>query len=240
MGVGAADPETGLTDDERYAQWWEEYQHLYGFVKLLHTRNQMWKAIDAELVRTQQPGSGLVQQIFTGMFGEAQGVLVRRLLDDDAQTRSIRRLAGQMAAHHKVLTRDRYVAEWQSARQDEAHASFDAVAGEGGEYVPRGCVLQLCERIVASGADLTESINQIVAHDQRDKTAQQFTYGLLEKASTELSKEFIEVGKLLRGGSWFDPVPMLPPEWQQPFKHGLFGPGAPNYDTVHFIQRYEA
>jgi hypothetical protein len=233
----AADPDAGPTHDERYAQWWEEYQYLYGFVILLHTRNQMWAAIDAELVRTQQPGSGFVQKIFNGMYGEAQGVLVRRLLDDDSQSRSIRRLVGHMAEHHKVLTRDRYVSEWQSDRHDEAHASFDTIAGKGSDYVPRGYVLQLCERIIASGVDLIESINQIVAHDQREKTAQPFTYGLLDRASTELSREFIEVGKLLRGGSWNDPVPMLPPEWKQPFKFGLFGPGAPNYDSVHFIQR---
>jgi hypothetical protein len=207
-------------------------------VKLLYTRTQMWEAIDGELVRTQQPGSALIVEVFRPVVGESQGVLVRRLLDEDSRTRSIVRLLGQMAEHHKALTRGRFVDQWQPQRRDEANKAFDAIAGVGKDFVPCGYVLQMRERIVAAGKDLIESINQIVAHDQREKTAQPFTWGQLERAIEGLSVEFIEIGRLLRGGSYYEPIPYLPPGWNQPFKHGLFGPGAPNYDTVHFIERH--
>jgi hypothetical protein len=227
-----------VNDDERRTEWSDEFDYLYGMVKLLYTRTQMWEAIDSELVRTQQPGSGLIVEVFRPVVGESQGVLVRRLLDEDGQTRSIVRLLGQMAEHHEALTRARFVDQCQPQGRDEANKAFDAIAGVGKDFVPRGYVLQMRERIVTAGEDLIESINQIVAHDQREKTAQPFTWGQLERAIEGLSAEFIEIGRLLRGGSYYEPIPYLAPGWNQPFKHGLFGPGAPTYGTVHFIERH--
>jgi hypothetical protein len=227
-----------MNDDERHTGWCGEFDYLYGMVKLLYTRTQMWEAIDSELVRTKQLRSGGIVEVFRPVVGESQGVVVRRLLDEDSRTRSIVRLLGQIAEHHETLTRVRFVDHWQPERRDEADKAFDAIAGVGKAVVPYGYVLQMRERIVTAGKNLVESINQIVAHDQREKTAQPFTWGQLERAIEGLSVEFIEIGRLLRGGSYYEPIPYLAPGWNQPFKHGLFAPGAPTYDTVHFIERH--
>jgi hypothetical protein len=41
--------------------------------------------------------------------------------------------------------------------------------------VDRGVLLRLREAIVAAGATVLESVNQIVAHDQVEKTTEPFT-----------------------------------------------------------------
>lgn len=226
-----------MDDDEHYEQWCEEFKYLGGRVNLLHTRVQMWEAIDGELVRMQRPGSGFVVAVFRPIVGEAQGVLVRRLLDKDKRTHSLVRLVGQMAKHHTVLTRTRFVDQWQEDLVEEANQAFDALAGRPGrDYLPRGPLLQLRDAIAAAGAEIQESVSQMVAHDQIEPTAQPFTWGQLERAINGLSVQYVNVGKILKGG-YYEPVPILPPEWREAFKDGFFGPGAPRYETRHLIDR---
>ena len=60
------------------------------------------------------------EDVFHGMYVEAQVLAIRRLTDSDSRTLSLHRLIGQVEQHRREFTREWFVARWMGDRDRES------------------------------------------------------------------------------------------------------------------------
>jgi hypothetical protein len=207
--------------NELHARWCEDLRRLADNVHIMHIRSEIFEGLDAELVRTQREGSGLLVEVLRPTYAEAQAVRVRLLVDNSKGTRSLTRLVGEMAQHSTVLNRERYVAPYEEhGSRDLADDDFDLLAGQGADHMPRRKLLAIRAQIEAAGEVVKRYVDERIAHAQRD-TKVTLMFGQLKSAIHKLSGLYTTVGHILTSAH-HEPVPIITDDWQGPFRDGLF------------------
>jgi hypothetical protein len=224
-----------MSPDEIHDRWCVDLDAISRRFHLLHVRAAMWEDIDNELVRTQHPGSGILTEVLRTMFGEAQGVAIRTLLDDRRATDSMVRLVRDMRDNCSVvLTRERHRLLFTDDLDDSQIAKeFDRLAGQRGlDHLPRRLFIQMEDDLLAAGRAVKDSVDEYVAHKKKRPTAQSHSYDDLDTCIRSLGRTYITIGQILTGATHI-PEPYTAAEWRLPFQAGLFGPGAPPFEGRH-------
>jgi hypothetical protein len=208
--------------DERHARWCKHFYAIADDVHRLHIRSEIFEGLDRELVRTQRPGSGNLVEVLRSTYAEAQAVCVRRLVDRTKGTVSLVRLVNEMAQNATVLTRERYVSNYdRTATRSLGERDFDGLAGEGADHMPKSRLSTLRDEIQKAGRTVKEYVDERVAHTGSAGAAR-LKWGELKQAVHDLSEAYTSVGLILTA-THHVAEPMVPPEWQVPFMAPLFG-----------------
>jgi hypothetical protein len=219
-------PGTELTDDDIHEHWLEEFWSIRNEFHYLHVAAEVIEELDAELVFTHRPGSGLVVSVLRTLYAEAQAMRVRRLVDATKGVRSLVHLVGDMAGHATELTRDRYRQHYVDHISDPAQAieladrEFDDLAGAGQDHVPRRRLRDVQGQIRSAGDRVKRYADEVVAHTQPDSTAT-LSWGEFKTAVGDLSDLYTQVGLILTG-IHTETVPILQDDWRSVFSAGLF------------------
>jgi hypothetical protein len=207
--------------DERHARWCKHFYAIADDVHFLHIRSEIFEGLDRELVRTRRPGSGNVVEVLRSTYAEAQAVCVRRLVDTRKGTVSLVRLVNEMAQNATVLTRDRYVSNYdRSGTRPLGERDFDGLAGERAVHMPKSRLIALRNQIQTAGQTVKEYVDERIAHTGSAQAAK-LKWGELKQAVHDLSEAYTRVGSILTA-THHVAEPVVSPEWQVPFMSPLF------------------
>ena len=198
---------TDLPDSIVVGSWQRDFKIIGDELRQLSLRRTVFDRLDAEIVRTTNEAvAGLaLDQFLRPIYAEAQAALIRRLVDRDERSVSLRNLLTDMMRHHEVLTRERHVREMHQRWIDSgfvggtdaaAHESFNAFAGKDQPFVPRGQLQTLVDQIVADMRVVTTHVNKFVAHRDRVQPAS-MNWGQLNGALDRVSEHYSTVGLML-------------------------------------------
>ncbi len=222
----------GRSDDERLQLWIDDFHLLAQLVYTVFMRREIFEELDDALVRNGGAHTSILCDSFLRpMYAESQATLLRRLGDNDPDSRSFRRLLLDMQAHSHLLTRERYVGfylrddgEGADSLEERmwlqrAHDAFDRMAGTGEAHIPAE---RLAEHLAALDADLRtvkRFVDRRVAHF--DRRSGDMTWGDLNAAMESIEKHLEVIGSILTASTHLA-RPAIQGDWKAPLRVPVF------------------
>jgi hypothetical protein len=218
------------TPDERHAELVAHFTRLQNQVWDMHTRKEVFEALDDEMVRRRPAESAYFIEMFRALYADAQVMLVRRLVDQGRRTDSfVRLLIGMKKAAPTVLTRARYFALYGLKPDDTSHwarradEDFDRWTDSPSDpHVSKGYLQRLHDDVVRDGQIVKDYVDSQVAH-RSQMPSSAITWGDLNRAIGALSGDYTRAGVLLTA-SHHDPEPAIQDNWRKAFMPVLFTP----------------
>jgi hypothetical protein len=122
-------------------------------------------------------------------YGNLAAVGIRRVLDRNEATYSLRVLLRKLANNPQVISRRSFVAGYASFLKEKAHADFDALAGPGAPHLPASIPQRDLRRLDRMEARIKRLVDKFIAHrDRKQRNWRHNTYQELRQAITELDE----------------------------------------------------
>lgn len=225
--------------DDLLAQW--EGIWLDALKHQIYDMNHRRQVHDEFMVLLEQqdhPDTDIFGECFHHMYIEAQVLAIRRQVDNDPRTLSLRRLIGQLESHRRQFTRSWYIARWLDGRDPSsedlherelaklhlelANGAFDQFTdGPGDEQL--GCrrlqkdrerLLQMTEKVVAFA-------NAVVGHTQKVPLDIEVTYNDFHQALEHLGEMLQRYYLLINQGGLVTTTPVIQGDWKGLFRKPL-------------------
>ncbi len=219
--------------DVLHREWVSDFEILRKQVNLMHVRKEVCEELCDELDRSSGPGESqfFVRRVLRPMYAQAQVLAVRRLVDPDGRTRSLVLLVNAMADDPEVLSRKRYLAQYEGegdrGGRELGERDFDAIAGTGAAHVPADLLEEIAEDLRDAGKQVKRYADGAVAHFDREPEESSLKWAELNDAIERISDLYTQVGSILTS-SIHDAVPYVVDDWQAPFRRALFVSGEPD------------
>lgn len=210
--------------------WRQDVLEFADDVWMLSARRQVFLELDRELEREgSQSAAWFRRNVLRPLYGDAQAVAVRRLVDGHRRSKSFVRLLDEMIKHPSLLSRKRYL-ELIAARRtggeeaDEvglANSLFDDLAGVATDHVSVERLRELRSVLIADGERVKAHVDQYVAHRDRSPDFDPATWDDLNIAIDRMATALGQVGRLVDGILRFgDPTFQF--DWSGFLQRGLF------------------
>ncbi|UCD73959.1 MAG: hypothetical protein JSV91_09200 [Phycisphaerales bacterium] len=111
--------------------------------------------------------SNLAYQIAIYTYGTHASVGIRRLLDRDKKTFSLRVLLKQIRNNSQVITRRSFVQRYRKELRDVASIEFERIAGSRAKSLPRDVVQKDLNRLVDVTTRIIKTVDKRIAHHER-------------------------------------------------------------------------
>jgi hypothetical protein len=215
---------SGADPDGLHARWCEDFKALSEDVVRIHARSQVWDKLDEAIAAQNTPSAGMLLSLLRPMYGEAQAMGVRRLIDQRRGHRSLWRLVDEMARNPTVLSRRRWVAHYQ--RPDDPYfverggREFDDLAGVGADHVPAAVLTALKDELVNAAAVVKTYVDEHIAHTSSAPTSG-LTFAQLKEAVHDISRAYQRLGLVLNA-THYEYEPVIQPPWEDVFSQPLF------------------
>ena len=224
-----------VTDDEDKSatleRWRQDVLDTAQSVWALNARRVVFVQMDAELEREgSESATWFRYRFLRPLYGEAQAVGVRRLVDNDWRARSFVRLLAEMIEQPELLSREQYLELFFERRpggpddEDEirlANDLFDDLAGEGAEHVSAEALKAIRDEIVADGERIKAHVDQYVAHHDRKPDFDPATWVHLSTAIDDMANALGRIGRVVDGVDRFG-TPTFQFDWTEFLQRGLF------------------
>jgi hypothetical protein len=176
---------------------------------------------------------------------------VRRQLDADARSHSLRVLFKRVSERPDVLSREYYVETFMSHETDpdpairalvrrDAEQNFDALAGPGERYVPREVLDGHRKRIRTAGKRVVAYVNDHVAHADRSPAPDEDVPDVFEtrQALQSLYTALRFLDSCINAGTWSSPMFFAKSKaWTTLFRRAWIPDGT---DLPHYEPLYDA
>lgn len=211
---------------ERVREWRDWIQEdLRHEVVGMYFRRQMWRDVNEILLAN--PSVGQIQSSFWNFHHEnyaaAQAIAIRRTADNGRNVRSLWRLLDELASDPDFLTRESYL-----ELLDEFQAEDDLLVWRANEDWDRWCdragrrfdgdIARHDQRELERATQrVKDYVDQHVAHDQHNPTAEIPTFEELHEAIDVISGLFQKYAAILTGAYW-DLDHMIQDDWKAVFR----------------------
>jgi hypothetical protein len=219
--VGGAVPAEVDADVAKWRSWIE--QDIRNDIIDMHFKRLIWREINQMM--KDNPEVGEVPSAFWDFhhdnYAVALAVAVRRQADTNAGTCALARLIKEMKNRAEVLTREYFVGLWDHTNEHDmrrANAGFDQVAGEGGEHLNPAIVDRDLKALQTAARKVRLYVDQHVAHDQAQPTAELPTFEELHAAVDAIWEIFRRYTVVLTAGTYFSLEPFIQTDWKAIFR----------------------
>ena len=146
---------------------------------------------------------------------------LRRQIDKDERSISLRRLLEQIKDQPEVLSRTRYVALWDDpvVRKRFADEAFDRFAGSGKPHIDPAMVEEDCSQLVKMIDGVKGYVDKRVAHYDREGPTTVPTFADLNECLDFVEDLLIKYLAVFRAESWRSVLPVWQHDWKQIFRH---------------------
>jgi AbiU2 len=210
--------------DDPEQRWRSRWEDLQPQIWDLHVRREIYDGLDEAILARGLPEAGRFLDVQRPMYAEAQAMTVRRLVDTNQRTNSLRTLVADLEANRDLLTFDRFTAIGGYNTEDEHDLRFArdrfAALSDDGVIVSSEYLADLQRRLWEAGATVRAWVNQHVAHLDAGRESS-VTWGDLHRAFDDLSLLYTEVGGLVTGAHHV-PEPGISWNWRKVFWEPLF------------------
>lgn len=236
MSMGSTD---SLSIDHLVAEWQDLWlDALKGQIYEMQHRRQLHDEFMDLLGSQDHSDTDIFGDCFHRMYIEAQVMAIRRQVDNDSRTLSLRRLFGQLEQHRRALTRSWYVDRWLNGRDlgsddererleaefhlERANEAFDQFTdGPGAELLGGRRLQEDRERLLELTSQVVEYANTTVGHTQRASTDAVVTYDDFHQALDHLGEMLQRYYLLINQGGLMSTTPIIQGDWQGPFRKPL-------------------
>ncbi len=151
---------------------------------------------------------------------------LRRQIDKDQRTISLRRLLEEIRDQPEVLSRERYVALWDepAIRKRFAAEAFDKFAGPGKPHIDPAMVEEDCSQLVKKIEGMKEYVDKRIAHYDKEGPTMLPTYADLDECLEfveDLLKKYLAI---IRADVRRQILPTWQYDWKQIFRHPWIPP----------------
>lgn len=211
-----------MTPDERYLSWVEQIDRIANDVVVLHHHRQIWQRVREITQEADLPPSTFFDAL-SGWYATSQMTAIRRLVDRDSRTLSLRRLLDDLIAHPRVMSLDRHVALWlrdpaEEWTDREGRASYERFADASGEQLDVAAVTADRERAVEAAEAIKHYVDQRVAHHDLEPVAGVPTWDELNAAVDTFAEVVRKYAGLLTAQHWWQFEPVIQYDWEAPFR----------------------
>lgn len=206
---------------ERWRRWVET--DIRNDVIGMHSRRKVWQEVDA-ILRANSEVSELPSVFWDfhyDNYATTQAVAIRRQGDRDTRTSSLARLIAEMEVKADCLTREYFVGLWRNddaALLDLAEAAFDKLSGVGSSHLDPAIPAADLEALLAGSKKLRAYVNQHVAHDQAEPTAELPTLSDLHASIDTVGAAFIKYANVLTASTWLTLEAVVQDDWKAIFR----------------------
>ena len=124
-------------------------------------------------------------------YQEAVSLRVRRLLDQDDRTHSLRLLLSDISENYKVLSRERFInlypADIPALRESVAASKFDELAGVGADSFPGERATSDLDEMLGLASRLKQTTDKRFAHYDKTPPTDAPTWGEVDRCVGQLS-----------------------------------------------------
>lgn len=167
-----------LSDDELFADWSETARRAYDDAVRLHWNRHMFRTLAAVFKANPnlREKGGHFWEWARGNYIAGAGMAIRRELDRDGTVPNLRRMLHEIIERPAVLSRARYLAQWNpqgSSELQRANRCFEGFkfvrqsSNPKDDHIDPGDVAADLERLDAQTKTVQEFIEQTIAHRQR-------------------------------------------------------------------------
>jgi hypothetical protein len=189
----------------------------------MHHRRQIWRELGE--ITDANPGLAAMPSAFwefaTETYATTQAIAIRRQADVTRGTCSLARLISEVRSNATRLTREYFVGLWgeqQEVRLREAHKAFDELAGGAHEHLVARVPTGDLERLARDSAAMKTYVDEHVAHDAAEPTAELPTFADMDAAVDALGHMFKKYSNVLTAGSWVVLEPAVQEDWKAIFR----------------------
>lgn len=222
-----------MSDFKKWNQWLDR---IYDQVEELLVRdyiyNEVQKIIQANS-RIQK--ASLFYQWMGSVYAAATSIGIRRQLDPDKRSISLRRLLEEILKKPKVLSRQMFVSSYCSAvnepetlkhMQKLANTEFDTFAGQGNTYVDSSLVQGDIDELITKLGGIKDFVNKRVAHTDKQGPSHLPTFEEVRDCLKFL-KTLVEKYALILRGRNGDMLPVIITDWRGVFREPWITPEFP-------------
>jgi hypothetical protein len=109
-------------------------------------------------------------------YGKTLLLYIRMLSDDDPRTYSIRKLVGDIAENHRLVTKHACLFCYKGHHKQAALNYWDTKIGSGHQFLPKSIPLHHIEQIKFLTEKATNIVNKTIAHFERRRCARTFEF----------------------------------------------------------------
>lgn len=214
-----------ISHDERHSSWVSVIERIY-----LEQINQGWRHQLFRLFRSVFDANPRLSErggfLFNWMaenYVDTTLMLIRRELDKQAGTENLRNLLKNIIKHPGVLTRARYIAQWQPGKDMIANRAFDSfnpirVPGSPkDDYINPDIVEADLAQVIKAAEGLRTYAERTRAHRTPEQGVDSFTYKDLHQAIADIRKVVGKYYAILTLSSVMDWEPVAQYNTLEPF-----------------------
>lgn len=212
--------------DADVAKWrsWIEDDIKHDVIDM-HWRRLIWREVNQML--DDNPAVGQMPSAFWDFYqwnyAAVQAMAVRRQADTGPRTSALGRLIKEMRDRAEVLTRVYFVGLWDDVDTDEivrgqAHSAFDRMAGEGGDHLDPAIPRRDLESLQRDAGAVRRYLDQHIAHDQAEPTADALTFDQLHAAIDSIGEMFGRYATVLTAAMYLRVEPVMQDDWKAIFR----------------------
>jgi AbiU2 len=189
----------------------------------MHFKRLIWREVNQMVAANPEVGD--VPSAFWDFhhdnYAVAQAIAVRRQADTDPRTCALALLIKEMRGNAELLTREYFVGLWDQTDEvavQHAHAAFDRLAGDVGDHLDPAIPRRDFEALRNDARRVRAYVNQHVAHDQAEPTAELPTLAELHAAIDSVGEIFKRYAVVLTAGEYVTVEPFIQDDWQAIFR----------------------
>lgn len=209
-----------MTPDERFPRWVNWIERVRNATHTLFLYRHIFQEL-GRITREADLPPSVAFDAFASWYATAQSVAIRRQVDTRRGTVSLKRLLRDVAAHYRVMSRQRHIAAWDTNDPHfvaEANANFDRFAGEGRAFIDPGAVRNDIARLDAAAATIKRYADEAVAHAAEDVAEEVPTWAELHAAIDVVGDLLQKYYSLLTASSIWQMLPVIQEDWLAPFR----------------------
>lgn len=156
-------------------------------------------------------------------YAYQEALRVRKLLDGDERSDSIRTLMMDMSRRAHNVTRDVYRSWYPNASPEAVDRMFRTFSDPEGQHMDRKVMDDNLAAVEKAAERVRDAVNRAVAHRDRKRPLPSLTYGSVDQAIDAVGELFKKLCLFLEGHSYgsLEPVPQFDWEWvfYEPWAH---------------------
>ncbi len=225
--------------DQTVADWEDNWVSSISWqIHELHLRRLLHDEFMGMLDAQDHPDTDVFRDQFHRMYIESQVMAIRRQVDEDGRTLSLRRLMGQLEQHRSEMTRSWFVERWLrgvdvqaddfrtratvQVHRRKANEAFDRFTDTPGGPVLSGRRLQDDRSELL---EITEAVvryaNATVAHSERGPGDVGVTYAEFHRSVARLGEMLQRYVLLVSQDGLVSATPVVQRDWKGPFRKPL-------------------
>jgi hypothetical protein len=205
---------------EKFAKWQRLIEDISHDVGWLVNDHEIFRTVTDLMGAAQLPGlDGTFYTWLDHTYQETVSVRIRRLVDRDKSTVSLRVLLDDIAANSKVLSRARFVSLYPDHIDWVAQDMFDRLTGKGEQFLPAVVAKTDLDELIIASPRIKDVVDKMFGHHDRKPPDEAPTWGEIKACIERLKKTTQKYRALLLGDSLTRKVEReLPEGWTHVFR----------------------